>query len=148
MDNAPTWIDAFHETRGVVLTKEFNIGEELPNGKRKQWCCSRADGEPVAIAVLYSQWELVQGVLRACVMVTTEACAPLNMRDDRMPALLRDEDEIATWLGETGATGAELKSLLRPYDGSLVMREQDGPKKDKPPPKPKKQKPDPQPGFL
>ena len=44
------------------------------------------------------------------------------------------------WLGEVGAPGAELKALLRPYDGSLVMREQDGAKKDKPPPKPKKPK--------
>ena len=61
-------------------------------------------------------------------MVTTNSCPPLAAKDGRMPALLRDEEEIATWLGETGATDAELKALLRPYDSSLVMREQDGPK--------------------
>jgi putative SOS response-associated peptidase YedK len=151
IDRTPTWVDPFHETRGIVLTKHFNIGEEEPTtGKVKQWVCSRADGEPVAIAVIYSAWELVQGLLRAFAMVTTESCAPLSSKDNRMPALLRDEEEIAMWLGEIGATGAELKALLRPYDGELVMREQDPPKKKQegPPPKPKKQKPDSQPGFL
>ena len=62
-----------------------------------------------------------------------------------MPALLRDDEEVATWLGETGATDAELKALLRPYDGSLVMREQESSKKDASPPKPT---PDPQPGLF
>jgi putative SOS response-associated peptidase YedK len=58
IDRTPTWIEPFHEARGVVFTKSFNIGETLPSGKTKQWVCSRADGEPVAIAVIYSSWEL------------------------------------------------------------------------------------------
>ena len=134
IDRTPTWMDPFREHRGVVFTKQFNIGEELPDGKIKQWLCSRADGEPVAVAVIYSAWELVQGPLRAFVMITTESCPPLSMRDNRMPALLRDDDEIAKWLGETGATDKDLKALLRPYDGSLVMRAQTS---GSPPPKPK-----------
>jgi putative SOS response-associated peptidase YedK len=150
IDSAPTWVDAFHETRGVVFTKQFNIGEEEPTGKIKQWICNRPDNEPVAIAVIFSAWDLVQGPLRAFAMVTTDACPPLSEKDGRMPALFRDEDEIAAWLGETGSTTAELKALLRPYDGELVMREQDGAKaeKDKQPPKPKKPKSDPQPRLF
>ena len=129
IDRTPTWIEPFHDTRGVVFTKTFNIGETLPNGKTKQWVCSRADGEPVAIAVLYSSWELPQGQLRTFAMITTASCAPLSLRDERMPALL-NPDEIGTWLGEDGASPAELKALLRPYDGSLVIREQDSPRKN------------------
>jgi len=83
-----------------------NIGEELPNGKTKQWVCSRADNQPIALAVIYSTWELVQGRLTAFVMVTTESCAPLSAKDNRMPAILRDPAEIAAWLGETGGTPA------------------------------------------
>lgn len=148
IDSTPAWIEPFYMTRGVVFTKQFNIGEELPNGKIKQWVCNRADKEHVAIAVLYSVWDLVGGPLRTFAMVTTDSVAPLNERDSRMPAILANEDEIAIWLGETGADGAELKALLRPYEGELVMREQDGPKKDGPPPKPKKAKPEPQPGLF
>jgi len=134
IDRTPTWIDPFHDTRGIVFTKTFNIGEEV-DGRIKQWVCSRADGEPVAVAIIYSMWELVQGPLRAFVMITTEACPPLAAKDSRMPALLRDDDEIAMWLGETGASAPELKALLRPYNGSLVMREQSP---GKPPPKPRR----------
>ncbi len=131
IDRTPTWIEPFQERRGLVFTKQFNIGETLPNGKTKQWVCSREDGEPVGIAVIYSAWETVHGPLRAFAMVTTESCPPLSLRDNRMPALICDDDEIAQWLGETGATDAELKALLRPYAGSLVMREQDVPKSAK-----------------
>jgi putative SOS response-associated peptidase YedK len=70
-------------------------------------------------------------------MVTTQSCAPLDMRDDRMPAILRNDTEIKTWLAEMPATAVELKALLRPYDGSLVMREQEP---GGPPSKPKKRK--------
>lgn len=134
IDRTPTWAEAFRETRGVIFTKQFNIGDELPGGKIKQWHCSRADGEPVAIAVIYSAWETIQGPLRAFVMVTTGSCRPLSDRDSRMPALLHSDEDVAAWLGELGATDAELKALLRPYEGSLVMREQE-PKKPKAKPK-------------
>ena len=107
-----------------------------------------ADSEPVAIAVIFNAWELVQGPLRAFAMVTTDSVPPLSDGDSRMPAILANEDEISTWLGETGANSAELKALLRPYADELVMREQDRPKKDAPPPKPKKGKPVPQPGLF
>ena len=61
-------------------------------------------------------------------MVTTTLCKPLSDKEDRMLALLAGDEEVATWLGELGATDAELKTLLRPYEGELVMCEQDGPK--------------------
>lgn len=147
IDRTPTWTDPFHTSRGVVFTKSFNIGEEMPDGKIKQWICSRADGQPVAIAVIYSAWETMFGLLRTCVMVTTQSCSPLDLRDDRMPAILRDDSEIKMWIGETPATAAELKALLRPFDSSLVMREQEA---GGPPPKPKKgktHKPTAQPSF-
>lgn len=154
IDSTPTWMDSFFERRGVVFTRQFNIGEELPDGKIKQWVCSRADGAPVAIAFLYSAWETItSGTLLTCAMVTTQSCAPLNLRDSRMPALLRGEEEVAVWLGEQGASDAELKALLRSYDGSLIMREQVSPKSKPPrnepsPKKPKSPKPDPQPGLF
>jgi hypothetical protein len=54
-----------------------------------------------------------------------------------MPAILRNDADIKAWLGETPATPAELKALLQPFNGSLVMREQEP---GGPPPKPKKDK--------
>lgn len=126
IDRTPTWIGPFHETRGVVLTRSFNIGEELPSGKVRQWICARPDGSPLAIAVLFSiREDATFGTLRSCVMVTTAACPPLCERDSRMPALLANPEEIRIWLGESAAAPDAIKSILRPYEGLLVMREQE-----------------------
>jgi putative SOS response-associated peptidase YedK len=124
IDSAPTWAGAFRERRGVVFTTEFNIGETLPNGRVKQWVCSDPEKRPLAIAVIYSVWDELPARLCTFAMVTTDACAPLNEKDDRMPALL-GLDDVSVWIGETGASGAELKTLLRPYSGMLVMRPQE-----------------------
>jgi putative SOS response-associated peptidase YedK len=123
IDRTPTWVEPFRDARGVVFTKSFNIGEELPGGRIKQWVCTRADGGAMALAVIYSSWQTAQGRLAAFAMVTTASCPPLNLKDERMPAILKPED-IAPWIGETDVTPAQAKSLLRSFDGSLVVREQ------------------------
>lgn len=51
--------------------------------------------EAVAMAVIFNVWELVHKPLRAFAMVTTTTCAPHSEKDDRMPALQHDEDEVA-----------------------------------------------------
>jgi putative SOS response-associated peptidase YedK len=130
IERTPTWGEPFRNARGVVFTKSFNIGEELPGGRIKQWVCTRADGGAMALAVITSSWRITQGRLTAFAMITTASCAPLDRRDERMPAILKPQD-IAAWIGEGSATQAELKSFLRPFDGSLVMREQE-PSKPKP----------------
>jgi putative SOS response-associated peptidase YedK len=124
IDTAPTWAEAFRERRGVVFTTAFNIGETLPNGRVRQWVCSDPENRPLAIAVIYAVWNVVPRRLCTFAMVTTDACAPLHEKDDRMPALL-GLDEVTTWIGESGAGAAELKALLRPYAGMLVMRPQE-----------------------
>ena len=130
IDTTMTWIEPFSDSRGVIFAKEFNIGEELPNGKSKQWICARKDGNPVAIPVIYAMTQLVQGNLWAFVMVTQDSVEPLNGKDNRMPALLEMTD-IPQWIGEKGAATAELKAmLLKTYSAEFVMREQ-------PPSKPK-----------
>jgi len=127
IDRTPTWVEPFRTSRGVVFARSFNIGETLPSGRTKQWVCSRPDGEPMALAVIYSSWQTAQGPLAAFAMVTTASCPPLNAKDERMPAVL-ELDEVGKWIGEDALSPAELKALLRPYAGDLVMREQDGSK--------------------
>jgi putative SOS response-associated peptidase YedK len=125
IDQTATWREPFAQMRGIVWTKSFNIGEELADGKIKQWICTRADAQPMAIAVLYSVWEhALYGILRTCVMVTTASCAPLSDRDSRMPAILASQDDVRVWLGERAVSPAMVKGVLRPFEGSLMMREQ------------------------
>lgn len=125
IDSTMTWSEPFHHgQRGVVFAREFNIGEELPNGKVKQWICNRIDRKPVAIPVLYTFREWVPQNLWAFVMVTQDSIPPLDGKDNHMPALL-EMDDIPQWICERSATKDELKAmLLKPFSAGLEMREQ------------------------
>lgn len=128
IDSTVTWMEPFSERRGVIFATEFNIGEELPNGKTKQWICARRDGKAIAMPVVYSMTQMVEGNLWAFAMVTQDSVPPLNGKDNRMPALL-ETDDLPQWLGERAATTGELKAmLLRDYSAELVMREQEADK--------------------
>jgi putative SOS response-associated peptidase YedK len=58
--------------------------------------------------------------VRSCSIVTTEANALVGQIHDRMPVIL-DPTDYARWLGEESVAPAELKGLLRPFGGELVM---------------------------
>jgi hypothetical protein len=44
IDRLPTFADAFAHARGLVPVKTFKVGEELPNGRVKQWVITPRDG--------------------------------------------------------------------------------------------------------
>jgi putative SOS response-associated peptidase YedK len=86
IDRTPTWIEPFHKSRGVVFTKSFNIGEELPSGKAKQWVCSQTDGQPVAIAVIYSAWDTSVSFSTGVRLMTDTGALPNEIL---LPSLVR-----------------------------------------------------------
>jgi putative SOS response-associated peptidase YedK len=130
IDTLPTFANAFHHARGLALVKTFNVGEELPNGKIKQWVVAPRDGKPLALAVIYERWtDRNEGELLTFVMVTVPANPLLARVTDRMPAVIAP-DHWAAWLGETPATVEELKGLLMTVDGNLDLAEQMYPRKN------------------
>lgn len=143
-DEKPMWKRAFADTRGVTFVDTFNVGEEMPGGKVKQWTCRRADGAPLAMATIWERWEHPQfGALHVFVPVTTDAPPAIHSKDDRFPVLLDNDDDIALWLGETGAPIPEIKTLIRVYDGEMIFEEE---KKD--PPSAKAKRNDDQPSLF
>jgi putative SOS response-associated peptidase YedK len=117
IDTLPTFADAFARRRGIVLVQSFNEGEDLPNGKKKQWTITPCDGRPLAIAVIWQDYlrRDLAAPIPMFAMATTPANRSIAPITDRMPALLREED-WALWLGKTEAPLAEVKALLRPYE--------------------------------
>ena len=129
IDVLPTFANAFNQARGLVLVKTFNVGEELPSGKVKQWVVAPRDDKPLALAVIYERWtDRNEGELLTFVMVTVPANALLGSVTDRMPAVIAPE-HWAAWLGETPATVVELKELLITVDGDWDLSEQAKPQK-------------------
>ncbi|MGE3301738.1 MAG: SOS response-associated peptidase [Hyphomonadaceae bacterium] len=142
IDALPTFADAFAHRRGVLIVETFNEGEELPNGKTKQYVIRPKDGRPLGIAVIYEGWTNGAERLETFVMVTTPPNPLIAAITDRMPAILREED-WPLWLGETDAPLADVKALLRPMEdaGEWEMTPQDAPRSGR-------RAPDGQPGLF
>lgn len=126
VDTLPTFAHAFANARGILMVHTFNTGEDLPNGKTKQWVFTPRDGAPLAFAVICEEWVNGEEKLWTFVQVTTPANPLLGKISDRMPASLPPET-WATWLGETGAPLGTVKALLQTFDdcGAWAMAPQE-----------------------
>lgn len=125
IDTRPTFAEAFAERRGIAVVASFNEGEQLPDGKTKQWVIRAKDRTPIAIAVIWDEWVGDQGSEPTFVMATTPPNPLIARITDRMPAILPPR-HWAAWLGETDAPLKEVKALLRMFDdeGTWEMSEQ------------------------
>jgi putative SOS response-associated peptidase YedK len=125
IDQRRTFAQAFAISRGILMVHTFNEGEELENGKTRQWVITPNDGEPVAIAVIFEEWRNGADTLLTFVMVTTPPNTLIARITDRMPAIL-PRPAWPAWLGETDASPAEVKALLQTYDdgGTWTMQPQ------------------------
>jgi putative SOS response-associated peptidase YedK len=82
--------------------------------------------------VICEKWTNGAETLDTFIQVTTPANALISRITDRMPAILRPED-WATWLGETDASPAGVKAVLRTFEdgGNWTMTEQEPARKAK-----------------
>jgi putative SOS response-associated peptidase YedK len=129
------WRPHFEARRGVLIVNSFNEGEEVPtfkpdrvtptgNTKTVQWTIRPKDGARLAIAVIYRMVQAQEGDVAEFVMCTTTANKGISKfvtgnPDRRMPAVLK-EDNLAVWLGQTGADRDELRACLSPYEDDGV----------------------------
>ncbi len=125
VESKPTFAESFEERRGILMVHSFNEGEELAGGKTKQWVFSPKDRKPIAIAVIWQDWEDDAGIVPCFIQLTVPANPLVAKITDRMPAILRRED-WSVWLGETDVPLKDVKSLLRTFDdeGNWEMSEQ------------------------
>jgi putative SOS response-associated peptidase YedK len=137
IDRLPTFGHHFANRRGILMVHTFNEGEELPNGKTKQWVVAPKDGQPIAIAVIYEEWHNGSEKLDTFIQITVPANTLISRITDRMPAIL-PRDAWSIWLGETNASIDEVKALLQTHEdgGNWTMTEQAPtrpPRRPKPP---------------
>jgi putative SOS response-associated peptidase YedK len=125
VDRLPTFKDAFHERRGVVLARSFNEGEEIdvayddgsPAGRTwvRQWTIQTKDAQPFISGVIFDAFDVGRGKEYEFVQVTTPANAVVAKITDRMPLMLRPED-LPVWLGEVETPIADVKALIRTWE--------------------------------
>lgn len=134
VDSSPRFCDCFGERRGIVMVETFNEGQEQEGAPKKQFVVRPRDRKPLALAVIWEDWEGDTESITTFNMLTVPANAVISPIEERMPAILRRED-WKVWLGETDATFAEIKAALRTFDdqGNWEISEQSAAKPAKAP---------------
>jgi putative SOS response-associated peptidase YedK len=113
----PAFRDAFARRRCLILADGFYEWQAALGASRRKtphWI-ARRDGQPFAMAGLWSRWRpLDREPVASCAIVTTPANAAVRALHDRMPAILRPGAE-APWLSSAlDGKLAELAALLEP----------------------------------
>ncbi len=111
----PSFKRPFQRTRCLVLADGFYEWKKEGDGKKKTPMRIRLRSrEPFAFAGLWDSWRSPEGkVIRSFTIITTEANEALRPIHDRMPVILKPEEESA-WL-DPRSNPLQMAGLLGPY---------------------------------
>lgn len=111
----PSFRNALMRRRCLIPADGFYEWKKDDRG-RQPMHIHRRDGGLFAFAGLWEEWRRPDGPpLRTCTIITVAPNELMAEIHDRMPAILREEDE-AVWLDTEQVTDKErILSLLRPY---------------------------------
>ncbi len=118
IDENPTFRGAWKAGRRcLIVTDGFY---EWRKSDKQPFCIARAVTPLTIMAGLWEIWRSPAGeTIRTCTIITTDANDLLMPLHHRMPVILAEAD-WPKWLGETDATDAELKALLKPYPSDAM----------------------------
>lgn len=112
--------------RCIIPTNGFYEWKKEESGKRTMRILMK-DDRLFSLAGLYDTWTDLDGnKLSTCTIITTEPNSLMENIHNRMPVILRREDE-SEWLGRDNHDAQSLLSLLKPYQAS-EMRAYEVPK--------------------
>ncbi|RNB79041.1 SOS response-associated peptidase [Brevibacillus panacihumi] len=111
----PAFRRLFERKRCIIPADGFYEWQQRPSGKQPMRIMMR-NGEPFAFAGLFDTWSSPEGEkIHTCTIITTRPNEVLKDIHDRMPVILRQEDE-EIWLDRERYDASLLQSLLVPYD--------------------------------
>jgi putative SOS response-associated peptidase YedK len=115
----PAFRRLFERKRCMIPADGFYEWKQMDRGKQPMRITMR-DGEPFAFAGLFDTWTSPNGQkLHTCTIITTQPNEVVADIHDRMPVILRREDE-SIWLDREKYDADLLQSLLVPYDAGQM----------------------------
>lgn len=115
----PSFKNAFMKKRCLIIADSFYEWKRKEKDKIPMRIRLKS-GELFAMAGIWEQWNTEEGKsIFSCSIITTEANDFMKPLHDRMPVILKKDDE-KIWLNKSLTDPEELIKLLRPYDGSLM----------------------------
>ncbi len=117
----PSFKAAFTRRRCIIPCSGFYEWKKTEDGKGKiPMFIYLKDGAPFGMAGIYETWNSKDGdELTTCSIITVPANDFMADIHDRMPAIIRREDED-TWLNPLEVNNERLLSMLRPYDDAAM----------------------------
>lgn len=110
----PSYRDSFRKRRCLIPTDGFFEWKKGSAGKTP-YRATLQNGKPFAFAGLWDSWKDEAGnEIRSFTILTTESNSLIRPLHDRMPVILKKEDE-ALWLDTTITELQKLDPLLKPY---------------------------------
>lgn len=119
----PSFRSSFRSRRCLVpMDGYYEWRTVAAEGPKRAVYVTRTDGRPMAVAGLWSTWNVpgADDVLRTCCVITTAANAALARVHDRMPAVVEPED-WSDWLGESQGDERSALDVLVPAREDVLM---------------------------
>lgn len=122
IDSKPSYRTPFKKRRCLIPSDGFYEWDKKKKGKQPFHITLRS-GALFSFAGLWDTWKTPEGeILQTFTIITTAPNQLLNGIHDRMPVILKQENEKA-WLDQD-TEKEELLSFLKPFpDGDMQMRE-------------------------
>ena len=107
MAETPAFRDALRNQRCVIPASGYYEWKKHSDGSRQPYYITMADGSPMAFAGLYTSWMGPNGEeIDTAAIVTVPPNAEISAIYDRMPAILKDEAAMDTWLSRAASARA------------------------------------------
>ncbi len=111
----PAFRDAYRRKRCLVLADGFYEWKTLPEGGKRPYRVVLRNDEPFGMAAIYETWHAPDGrKISSCAIITTDPNELMAGIHNRMPVILRREDE-EPWLNRNVSDPDLLDPLLVPY---------------------------------
>ena len=120
MTEKPAFRDALKHGRCIIPASGYYEWHTNPDKSKQPYYITMQDGQPMALAGVYSSWMGPNGEeIDSVATITVPANPQLSAIHHRMPAILRG-DEIDAWLNVREVRAAEAAQLALPLeDGAL-----------------------------
>lgn len=115
----PSFREAFRKRRCLVIADSFYEWKRHENGTKTPMRIKLKSNEIFAMAGIWERWKKGAGTIYTCSIITTVPNELMSDIHDRMPVILRKEDE-QTWLDPGIQPPHLLSKLLQPYPDDLM----------------------------
>lgn len=121
MADKPAFRDAVRHKRCILPASGYYEWKTLPNGKKQPYFITHENGEPIALAGLYSTWMGPDGEeIDTVATITVPAGPDVEHIHDRMPAIMKGE-QIDLWLDVRNVRFPEVEPFVVPQpQGSMA----------------------------